>query len=217
MPYYFVIVLINQIILSAMSVNKEKYEKYKKWYCGLLLVLFVWIITENDFFGINQYYFFYSFFLIFGLLSSVFREKILQNFVISIVFLFAGYIVSCYLMNMPLLDLQSSKFPPNLPYLFASMLIIFMTMFFDEYIKSPNKFIVHIGKNAIFYFIAQGVGGSLIYFVVPELDIGQWFIKWIIVFFINTLITISTAELLSFTYNLLSKFKVLCVNKIINK
>lgn len=207
MPFYFVIIPINQIILAAMSQTNHKYEKYKKWYCSMLFVAFVWVITNHDLFGINQYYLFYSFFLMLGVLNSTLCRKLEKRTVQAIVCTVILYIVFCYLMNIPYDNLQQSKFPPNLPYLFASMFIIIITVSIDKYIRNPNKCLIHIGQNTIFYFVGQGVGSSLIYSILPHLSIDVWFLRWFVIFVINLIITIVISELLYLGYTMFVKAK----------
>lgn len=207
MPFYFVIIPINQIILAVMSQTKHKYERYKKWYCSMLLAAFVWVITNHDLFGINQYYLFYSFFLMLGVLNSTLSKKIVKRPIQAIFCTCILYVVFCYLLDLPYIILQQSKFPPNLPYLFASMLLIIITVSIDKYIKNPNKCLIHIGQNTIFYFIGQGIGSSLIYFILPRISINIWFLKWLAVFIINLIITIIISELLYLSYTVFIKAK----------
>lgn len=66
-PYYIVVTLVNQIILSVFLCSGERYENYKKWFCGILLFAFCWTAAGYDFLGINQYYLFYGFYWMIGI------------------------------------------------------------------------------------------------------------------------------------------------------
>lgn len=59
----------------------------------------------------------------------------------------------------------------------------------------------HIGKNAIYYYFAQGIGSSINYYVVGMVNLNNWLFKWILAYGVNFLVTILIAEALSFMYS----------------
>ena len=77
-------------------------------------------------------------------------------------------------------------------------------------IRRLNRFICHIGKNAIFYYFGQGISSSIIYVIVNRINVDEWFFKWLIMLIINIIITICIAEVLAIIYIVLeNNFKII--------
>lgn len=110
------------------------------------------------------------------------------------------------MQELPVWDIQSAKFPPTIKYAFASMLVILIAKFIEPHIHHVGKLFVHIGENAIFYYFGQGIGSSINYYVIKAVQVEPWFIKWVITFGINVLITIVVAEFLGRTYKWVRAF-----------
>ncbi|UXR63784.1 acyltransferase [Bdellovibrio bacteriovorus] len=91
-------------------------------------------------------------------------------------------------------NLQIFKFPLTLPYGVASTLSIGLCIL----AWNPNlKYlrIQHIGKNALFYYIAQAIGGSFLLSLNPLIQL-PWAAKLPIMFTINVIVTVIFAEIL---------------------
>lgn len=116
-----------------------------------------------------------------------------------------GIAGTSYIQGLPLYDIQAAKFPPSPKYAFVSLIVIFVANYFENRIKKCNCVLVHIGKNAIFYFFGQGIGSSLIYFYVNNVSLDNWFSKWIAAFLINVVCTVAVAETLAILYNIAIK------------
>ena len=63
-------------------------------------------------------------------------------------------------------------------------------------LKITNEsFITYIGKNAIFFYFAQGMSSSLVSFlVVPLQDAMPWWILMILIYLINIVLAVLIAE-----------------------
>ncbi len=86
--------------------------------------------------------------------------------------------------------INKNKFPPKIPYIIWTLFSL--TTLFVLYnrlkIKKEN-FITHIGKNAIFFYFAQGISSSLVYFlVVPLKENMPWWLLMIIIYGINIIL-----------------------------
>ena len=101
-------------------------------------------------------------------------------------------------------DLQSSKFPPLLPYAFASCPAIAVMLFLRGRWQPP-RWLSHIGQNALFYFCAQGIGGSVLYSILPAVQLGSWFLRWLVMLAVNLALTVLLAEILALLYRLTEK------------
>lgn len=94
--------------------------------------------------------------------------------------------------------MNRQKFPPKLPYIVWSMLSIITVFVLYNRLKITKKYFVnYIGKNAIFYYFAQGISSSLIYFfVAPLKEHMNWVLLMIVAFALNVLMAVIIAEFL---------------------
>lgn len=97
-----------------------------------------------------------------------------------------------------LMRMNKFKFPPKLLYIFWSgfSLITLFVLYNRLKITKPN-FITSIGTNAIFYYFAQGMSSSLVYFIViPLKDSITWYVLMILIYVINILLAIIIVQFL---------------------
>ena len=97
-----------------------------------------------------------------------------------------------------LLKMNKAKFPPKLLYIFwSSFSIITLFVFYNRLKISKPNFITNIGTNAIFYYFAQGISSSLVYFIVVPLEEKMsWWILMAIIYILNVALAIIIANLL---------------------
>lgn len=204
MPIYFLVIIFNTIIMMFIEETK-RVEEYKKLYMYSLGFLFLWVYYGKFFFAIDiAVYSFYSLFWMIGQ-NRLIKVKNYWKLLLYIAIAGCGIIVTSYLQNMPLYNIQDAKFPPSPKYFFVSIIAVLVGAYFENKIKKYNRVIIHIGKNAIFYFFGQGVGSSLIYFYVESVNFHNWFIKWIIAFILNVICTVFIAEILAIFYKWIMK------------
>jgi hypothetical protein len=97
-----------------------------------------------------------------------------------------------------IMRMNKAKFPPKLLYIFwASLSLTLLFTFYNRLkIEKPN-FITQIGNNAIFYYFAQGISSSLIYFPVVALqDKMPWYILMVFIFILNIILAVIIAKFL---------------------
>lgn len=126
------------------------------------------------------------------LIGFLLYKKPFKYFYLLSVFLsLSFYLALCWLDNSAF-NLQSYKFPIGLPYVVASFISIFLSLFllhasnFLHDLKIP--IVNYIGKNSIYFYMSQGIGGSLIYYYVNWVDV-YWIYKMLSAFFLNFLIS----------------------------
>lgn len=94
--------------------------------------------------------------------------------------------------------INKQKFPPKVPYIIwilPSILLLF-ALYGRLKINKQNLF-TYIGQNAIFYYFAQGISSTIIYFIVTPLkDSIHWVALLLIAFVINVILAIIIAEAL---------------------
>ncbi|AZI33442.1 acyltransferase family protein [Kaistella carnis] len=112
--------------------------------------------------------------------------------VLILVFLFWNFGKE-YLMKM-----NKAKFPPKLLYIFwSSFSLLTLFVLYNRIKIEKNNFLKYIGKNAIFYYFAQGMSSSLVYFlVVPLKENLHWAVLLVVIFVVNILLAVVIAEFL---------------------
>lgn len=119
----------------------------------------------------------------------------LVPFLYGILFLILIFLFYNYGKDL-FLRMNKAKFPPKLLYVFwSSFSLLTLLVLYNRLKIEKNNFITYIGKNAIFYYFAQGMSSSLIYFVVvPLKEYLHWGIFLPIIFAINIGLAILIAE-----------------------
>lgn len=86
--------------------------------------------------------------------------------------------------------LNKQKFPPKIPYIiWISFSVVTLFVFYNRLKITKKSFVTHIGQNAIFFYFAQGISSSLIYFlVVPLFEKMEWYVLLPIIFIINVVL-----------------------------
>ena len=191
MEWFFIIILVNQIILSLPIIEDK--EQFKKYYFLLMVVIFLWILNNRYFLGISSYFVFYSIFFMMGTIHQRIKlNKCYKLIVFLMLVLFFTYL-SNYLCDANLLNMQSAKFPPSPKYMFYSLITIGVAIYLKRYNLS-NKLIEKIGKNALWFYFAQGVSSSLLYYIIKYIPIDVWFAKWLVMLVINIIVAVIIAE-----------------------
>ena len=92
--------------------------------------------------------------------------------------------------------INKQKFPPRIPYIVWMLPALVTVAVLYKRLKIKNgNLVTYIGQNAIFYYFAQGVSSSLIYFmVVPLSERMHWVALLILAYVINVLLAIGIAE-----------------------
>lgn len=206
MPVYFTVscIFIENYLEKQTSNLKYLY---------LLIFFFIGFIYTQlgyNFFNISINILFYSFFYTLGIISRNYKVDKLIKLVIIIVIDILLIIFFKHIFGIKNIVIQNLKFPPHILYLLISMISVFIAMYFKgKIVIKKSNCISKIGKNAIFYYFAQGISSSLIIFIVNKINY-IWYFKFLIIVCVNIVATIIIAELLSliykFTINLISKF-----------
>ncbi|WP_417428256.1 acyltransferase family protein [Halpernia sp.] len=93
-----------------------------------------------------------------------------------------------YLMN-------KQKFPPKTAYVLWSLFSLITVFILYNRLKiNKDNVINYIGRNAIFFYFAQGISSSLVYFaVVPLKAHFNWIVLMIIIYLLNVLLAVGIA------------------------
>ena len=116
--------------------------------------------------------------------------------------------------------INKQKFPPQIPYIVWSLLsLITVFVLYNRLKITKDTFINNIGRNAIFFYFAQGISSSLVYFiVVPLKGYIHWAVLIVIIYVINVILAILIAEVLkkadALGWRILEKLRELTARRI---
>ncbi len=125
-------------------------------------------------------------------LSSSFVMLLYAGVVGALIWLFSSYGPEIFYR------INKEKFPPKMPYIVWTLFSIVTLFALYNRLKINKKSIItYIGENAIFFYFAQGLSSSLIYFVVvPFKDHFVWGVFLILIFVLNAALAFGIAMLL---------------------
>ena len=94
--------------------------------------------------------------------------------------------------------LNKQKFPPKIPYIVWSFVSLVMVFIFYNRLKiQKENLLSYIGQNAIFFYFAQGISSSLVYFFIPVFRENlHWFALMILIYVLNVLLAVIIAKFL---------------------
>lgn len=142
-----------------------------------------------------------AFYLALFLLANRLKGKTLSKGVIAALyavwFLALGSILWQYGGDY-LLKMNKAKFPPKLLYIFwACFSLLTLFAFYNRLKINHNTIITYVGTNAIFFYFAQGISSSLIYFLVKYMkDSMHWILLLCLMYVVNVLLAFGIAFLL---------------------
>jgi hypothetical protein len=204
--YINVSIICSIIICSINYFVKENKLKALKTIIGIMLFIFLYCSENNSFLFFDRYISFYSLIYLIGYYLNNYKIKDIKKLIIYEIINFVVLITIFMIMNLTINDIQNIKFPPSLPYLSFSMISILLFWYLKDNlnIKASNK-INYIGKNAIFFYFAQGVSSSFIYYIYKYIPFSNKIIIFIIMLLCNILFATIFAVILDKTYKLFSE------------
>ena len=94
--------------------------------------------------------------------------------------------------------MNKQKFPPKIPYIiWASFSLVTLFVLYNRLKINEKNIFTYVGEHAIFFYFAQGISSSLVYFIVAPLkDTWPWPVLMIVVYLINIILAFAIAWLL---------------------
>lgn len=188
MPVYFVVYPIGIIISYILKKNSKDEKELNGSYLVLLTLVFIGVVFSWNYmliFGISAQSCFYLFFFILGI---VLKDKIIKllPMIISLVSIFAAIFVLWWILDFDVVNMQLMKFPPNIVWLLYSLIAVVVMQYLRPKLKniSSKNYICWIGRNAIYFYFAQGISSSLIFKLLPHFNM-NWYFKLPIMYVIN--------------------------------
>ena len=190
---YYIVTFFGVITLRFFS-------KYIWWIVGFCVV-FIFVFNFNpDFYPTGQVGYTVFYLMVF-LVAYQLKNKKLTN---SQVLLLIGFVVLSlvgmfwnYGTNI-FYKLNKQKFPPKIPYIVWSFFSLAMVFIFYNRLKiQKENLLSYIGQNAIFFYFAQGISSSLVYFFIPVFRENlHWFVLMILIYGLNVLLAVIIAKFL---------------------
>lgn len=198
-PMYIKVTIFCSIILYFYNRNSNMI-KFKH-----LLFLMILLSMMNIAF-IDEYIAIYSFIFLLGYFSNKNKIKSFKQFLIfeflAIIFAQLIFSISGYGIN----DIQNLKFPPTIFYLLASIPGLLVVWYLKDRLRISKKNPMnYFGKNAIFFYYSQGISSSLLFLILPLVNIEKVYIKFSLMALINILMAVSIGVVITILYNMLTK------------
>ncbi len=214
---WFISMYIGVSIFSSLIIcinnyfekNKDKNIQNLIYILLFLLLIFGHNTTGDASLLINKDISFYSLIFIFGYLTRNYSINLKQAII---------YLTSCLIILIGILMVndynisyfQQLKFPPSIAYLFISSFSIIIFWYLKDKLKiKKNNILNYVGKNAIFYYFAQGMSSTLIYrAVVALLPTVNPYILFVLMVILNIALATALVVILEKLYNLVCKIKL---------
>lgn len=197
--YYCVSIVVSGVIvlITRLSQNQNAASRVLRLLSALVFFLFAFLSLQHSSNGSLQTILFYALFFLLGYLTKDWFVPKLRHLLIALAIVLIGLIGFIVLSGRSGFDLQSAKFPPNLQYFFASLIGISIALYVKKFVSvSPKNAFVWVGKNALYFYLAQGVSSSLLFFVLPALQGLPWPALFALCAVLNLIGTILLALLL---------------------
>lgn len=189
---YYILTVLGVLILKF-------FPRHILWFIGICLGYTLFINLNTQYYPTGQVGYVAFYLGLFLIAHQMKGKKLPINW--SIVLFCLWFLILIYLYAdlgyEALMKMNKAKFPPKLLYIFWSIfsLTVLFTLYNRLKIEKPNL-ITNIGTNAIFFYFAQGLSSSLIYFAVVALkDQMPWYILMVLMFVLNIAIAVQLAKL----------------------
>lgn len=204
--YIKVTIFCSIIICCVNYFYKKDILKILILISGFLFFVFLYCSTGKSLLFFDSYLAFYSLIYFLGYILHNYKIKDLKQLIILESANFVILLIVFLCLDLGINDIQNIKFPPSAPYLPLSLISILLFWYLKDnlHIKANNK-INYIGKNAIFYYFAQGISSSFIYYIYPYIPFNNIVLKFIIMLLCNVVCATVGAVFLDKTYQFFMK------------
>lgn len=190
---YFILTVFGVLILKF-------FPKHVKWFIAVCFGLTLLFNLLPHYYPTGQVGYVALYLGIF-LLANQLKGKIIPTKVAAVLYAILGLILIFLFWNEGrefFLKMNKAKFPPKLLYVFwSSFSLLTLFVLYNRLKITKENLVTFIGKNAIFFYFAQGVSSSLVYFlVVPLKEKMIWWVLMILIYFINVALAFGIAVLL---------------------
>ncbi|ASK31098.1 acyltransferase [Chryseobacterium sp. T16E-39] len=182
---YFILTVFGVLVLRF-------FPKHINWFIGLCIALtlifniFPWLYPSGQ---VGYVAFYFAVFLI----ANKMKGRKIPSKMIPVLYALVGILLVwmfSYYGSDIFYKINKNKFPPQIPYIIWTLFsLVTLFVFYNRLKIIKENFITYIGKNAIFFYFAQGISSSLVYFLVVNLNEKMsWWILMILIYIINIIL-----------------------------
>lgn len=182
---YYVLTVFGVLILRF-------FPKHINWFIGLCIALTLLFNIFPEYYPTGQVGY-VAFYLAVFLTGHKMRGKKISTKAIPVLYALTGMALIWmfwYYGGDIFYKINKNKFPPKIPYIiWALFSLVTLFVLYNRLKITKENFITYIGKNAIFFYFAQGISSSLVYFlVVPLKENMPWWLLILIIYGINIIL-----------------------------
>lgn len=209
--YIKVTTVCSIIIYSNNVLEKNKDKNLRNLIYIDLLIILMYLYSSLS--GTTTYILdtrtlFFSVIYILGYISLNYK----LNFKRTLIYEFITITITCilfYAFKYRIEDIQNIKFSFSVVYFVLSLISIILFWYLKDRLNIKDKNpINYIGKNAVWFYFAQGISSSLLYYIYPYVKDHRYLIVFVIMLFLNITMSLIIAILLEKVYNLVSKIEI---------
>ncbi|SHM60209.1 acyltransferase family protein [Chryseobacterium polytrichastri] len=182
---YFILTVFGVLILRF-------FPKHINWFIGICIALTLLFNIFPWFYPSGQVGY-VAFYMAIFLIANRMRGKKVPTKMIPVLYGIVAVALAWmfwYYRSDIFYQINKNKFPPKIPYIIWTLFSLTTLFVFYNRLKiTKESFITYIGKNAIFFYFAQGISSSLVYFlVVPLKENMPWWMLMVIIYVINIIL-----------------------------
>ena len=181
MPMYIKVYVIFGVLILAVKHFIKDIKRQKYLYFGVTItsfVLFYYLQKGHSIPGLSVTTLFYGTFFMMGYVLM--SEK-----AIPVPYIAAAFVINFFVLiglehftDMSIYGMVNNKFPPSILFFVYSLFYIMIMKVSGHYSLKDNRFLSYMGRNAIYFFFAQGFAVSLINLADDLIKIENWVIKY---------------------------------------
>ncbi|MBP2617151.1 acyltransferase family protein [Chryseobacterium jejuense] len=179
---YYILTVLGVLILRF-------FPRHINWFIGLCIGLTLLFNIFPEYYPTGQVGY-VAFYMGVFLIGNRMRGKKIPTKLIPILYMLVGVALAWmfwYYGNEIFYKINKNKFPPQIAYIiWVQFSLVTLFVLYNRLKVTKENIITYIGKNAIFFYFAQGISSSLVYFLVVLLKENMpWWLLMIIIYVIN--------------------------------
>lgn len=159
---YFSVAVLGVVILRFFS-------RHTDWFIGACIAMTLFFSVFPECYPVGQPGYVAFYLAVFLMGSKMSRKKMTARAIVVLYSLVGAALLWMFWFygKYVIYDIAGYKFPPRLPYIiWTSFSLVTLFALYGRVVVTKENFVTHIGRNAIFFYFAQGISSSLIYYPV---------------------------------------------------
>lgn len=207
LPMYFQVTILGSaiILLTQHFSNKKDVIKNLLIILTIFFFMFGHAYYNNNNFVFNVTTIFYVMIYLLGYITSHFKITLKQTITYCIIN-FILLVIIFLSFNLNISSVQSYKFPPSMAYLLISNFSLIIFFYLKDHLKiKKNNLLNYVGKNAIFFYFAQGISSSFLIKLYGHMPTLNCYLLFVIMLIINISLAVILAIFLEKSYTYIQK------------